>query len=206
MHCRSFLAYGAALALAAGCATGPQLEAQWASPDAQVPGLLRGARVMVACEAPDAVVRQICQDRLASEVVAHGATAVQAPAEMLFMPDRPVDAQLLPEARVQGASAVIVMSVVVAYADPGPTFSFGIGGWGYGGGGGAGGAGVGISGPAGGGHMTPGYAANGRVTDASNGRIVWLAKASTRASPDVAAQMAELSRTVVGAAQQSGLF
>jgi hypothetical protein len=201
---RSFRASSATLALLAGCATGPQLEAQWANPDAQAPGLLRGARVLVACEAPDPVVRQICQDHLASEVVAHGATALQAPPEMLFVPDRPVDAQLLPEARVQGASAVIVMTLVVASADASPAFTIGVGGWGYGGGGGA--AGVGISAPVGGGRVTPGYAANGRVTDASNGRTVWLAKASTRPSPDVAGQMAELSRTVVGAAQQSGLF
>ncbi|MBC7973936.1 MAG: hypothetical protein H7138_03050, partial [Myxococcales bacterium] len=64
----------AALAVA-GCASGPQLDAQWSDPQLGS-SYLRGARVLVACDAAELVVRQICQDQLAGEVVARGATPV----------------------------------------------------------------------------------------------------------------------------------
>jgi hypothetical protein len=80
-------------ALVAGCASAPQLDAQWSDASA-APGLLRGARVLVACDAAELVVRQICQDRLASEVAARGATPVFVPPETPIATDRSIDAQL----------------------------------------------------------------------------------------------------------------
>src|SRR5438445_12160824 len=60
----------------AGCASTP-LDAQWSDP--QLAGTsLRGAKVLVACEAAEAVVKRICQDRLADEVIAHGGNPVLA--------------------------------------------------------------------------------------------------------------------------------
>ena len=38
-----------------------------------------GERVLVASEAYEAVVKRLCQEQLAAEVVAHGATPVIAP-------------------------------------------------------------------------------------------------------------------------------
>ena len=99
-------------ALASGCAT-PQLDAQWSDASA-APGLLRGARVLVACDAAELVVRQICQDRLAGEVAARGATPVFVPPETQISTDRAIDAQLLPAARESGAKGLMVMTVAVA--------------------------------------------------------------------------------------------
>src|SRR5205085_12282812 len=95
----------AALAAIAGCASGPQLDAQWSDPSAGR-SVLRGARVLVACDAYELVVRQICQDQLASEVVARGATPVFLAPDQPIATDRSIDAQLLPAARQAGATAM----------------------------------------------------------------------------------------------------
>ncbi|MEO7057498.1 MAG: hypothetical protein ABI281_01505 [Caldimonas sp.] len=191
----------AATGLVAGCAS-PQVDAQWRDP-ALSGSFLRGARVLVACDAFEVVIRQICQDHLASEVTARGATPVFVPPGVPIAPDRPVDAQLLPVARAAGAKAMMVMTVAVAVSDVSPGFSIGIGGFGFGR---SGGVGLGADVPLGGGRVTSGYSANGRVTDVSNGRLVWTAKATSPARSDVNAQMSGLSKAVLGAADQAGLF
>ena len=191
-----------AVAALAGCATGPQLEAQWSDPSAGQ-NILRGARVLVACDAYELVIRQICQDQLANEVVARGATPVFVAANTPIATDRSVDAQLLPAAREAGATAMMVMTVAVAVQDVSPGFSIGVGGFGFGR---HSAGGVGVSAPIGGGRVTSGYSANGRVTDVPSGRLVWTAKATSSPAGDVRAQMTELSRAVLGAAEKSGLF
>ncbi|HTJ04933.1 MAG TPA: hypothetical protein VL624_06280 [Caldimonas sp.] len=189
-------------ALAAGCASAPQLDAQWSDP-AAAPGLLRGARVLVACDAAELVVRQICQDRLAGEVAARGATPVFVPPETPIVTDRSIDSQLLAPARESGAKALLVMTVAVAVHDVSAPVQIGIGGFGFGS---SSSVGVGVSAPVGGGRVTAGYSGNGRVTDVSNGRLVWTAKATSPPSADLDAQMADLSRLVLGAADKAGLF
>ena len=185
-----------------GCASGPQLDAQWSDPRLGA-NYLRGARVLVACDAAELVVRQICQDQLAGEVVARGATPVFVAPSFAVASDRAIDGQLLPAARDAGAKAVMVMTVAVAVNDVSPGFSIGIGGFGFGG---RGGGGVGVSAPIGGGRVTSGYSANGRVTDVASGRLFWTAKATAPPSSDVNAQMGELSKAVLGAADKAGLF
>jgi hypothetical protein len=189
-------------ALVAGCASAPQLDAQWSDASA-APGLLRGARVLVACDAAELVVRQICQDRLASEVAARGATPVFVPPETPIATDRSIDAQLLSAARESGAKGLMVMTVAVAVHDVSAPISIGIGGFGFGSGGSVG---AGVSAPVGGGRVTAGYSGNGRVTDVSSGRLVWTAKATSPPSADVNAQMTDLSRLVLDAAGRAGLF
>ncbi len=192
----------AAATLLVACASTPQLDAQWADPSLG-PNLLRGARVLVACDAFEVVIRQICQDQLASEVVARGATPVFLAPGFPVATDRSVDAQLLPAAREAGAKAMMVMTVAVAVSDVSPGFSIGIGGFGFGR---HSGVGVGADVPIGGGRVTSGYSANGRVTDVPSGRLVWTAKATAPPSSDVNAQMGELSKAVLGAADKAGLF
>lgn len=191
----------AALAFA-GCASGPQLDAQWSDPQLGA-GYLHGARVLVACDAAELVVRQICQDQLASEVVARGASPVFVAPDFAVATDRAIDGQLLPAARQAGAKAVMVMTVAVAVNDVSPGFSIGIGGFGFGS---HSGGGVGVTAPIGGGRVTPGYSANGRVTDVASARLFWTAKATAAPSSDVAAQMGDLSKAVLGAADKAGLF
>jgi hypothetical protein len=191
----------AAATLLGGCAS-TQLDAQWSDP-ALGPGLLRGARVLVACDAQEVVIRQICQDRLAGEVVARGATPVFLAPGFPVATDRSVDAQLLPAAREAGAKAMMVMTVAVAVNEVSQGFSVGVGGFGFGS---RGGVGLGVEAPIGGGRVTSGYSANGRVTDVPSGRLVWTAKATAPPSSDVTAQMDELSKAVLGAADKAGLF
>ena len=196
------IALAAAAALLAGCAGAPHLDAQW-SDASLAPNLLHGARVLVACDAAELVVRQICQDQLAGEVVARGATPVFAPPGLPLATDRSLDVQLLPAAREAGAKAILVMTVAVAVNDISPGLSIGIGGFGFGR---HGGVGAGVEAPLGGGRPTASYSANGRVTDVQSGRLVWTAKATAPPSADVDAQMRQLAQTVLGAAEQAGLF
>ncbi len=194
-----------AAALLAACATGPQLAAQWIDPQlGPQSAFLRDGRVLVACDVADLTVRQLCQDRLAAGVTARGATPVFLGADMQIATDRPIDGQLLAAARSAGARAMMVLTLTPAVTQVSQGFQIGIGGFGYGGGGG--GVGVGVSAPVGGGRVTMGYAANGRVTDAGTGRLVWSASASTSPSSDLGLQLDALSKTVLDAAQKSGLF
>ena len=199
---RAAVLAGALAALLSACASAPQLDAQWSDPSLS-PSFLRGARVLVACDAFEVVIRQICQDQLASEVVARGATPVLMPPAFPVVTDRPVDAQLLPAARNAGAQAMLVMTVAVAINDVSPGFTLGIGGFGFGR---HSGVGVGVEAPIGGARVTSGYSANGRLTDVPSGRLVWTAKATAPPSSDINAQMGELSKAVLGAADKAGLF
>ena len=193
----------AVVGLLSACAS-TQLDAQWV--DAQVgvnSNILRGAKVLVACDAADLVVRQICTDQLARDVSARGAMPVFAPGDTALTNDRSVDAQLLPAARQAGAKAMMIMTIAPAVTDVSPGFQLGIGGFGFGR---HSAGGVGVSAPIGGGRVETGYSANGRVSDTTDGRLLWTARASAPPSSDIDGQMTELSRLVVDAAGKVGLF
>lgn len=190
--------------LVAGCASGPQLAAQWADPQlGPKSAYLRASRVLVACDVADLTVRQLCQDRVAAEVSARGATPVFPGPETQIVTDRSIDGQLLGAARSAGAKALVVLTLTPAITDVSPGFSVGIGGFGFGS---RSGVGVGVAAPIGGGRVTMGYAANGRVSDVASGRLVWSASASTAPSSELEVQLGELAKTVFGAADASGLF
>ena len=194
----------AAAVLLTACASTPQLDAQWTDPSLGAhSSLLRGARVLVACDAFDVAVRQVCQDQLASEVVARGATPVFIAANTQLLTDRALDSQLLPSARTANAKALLVVTLTPASADVNPGPSFSIGGFGFGR---SSAVGVGVSAPLGGGRVTTGFAANGRVTDVSTGRLVWTASAAAPPSADLSAQFGALSKVVLDSAEKAGLF
>ena len=200
---RSALAATAA-ALLGACASPPQVDAQWTDPQLGAQsGFLHGATVLIACDAYDPVLRQICQDQVASELVARGATPILAAPDTPVVADRAIDGQLLPAARSGGAKAVLVFTIAPAVSDVSPAFSIGIGGFGFGR---HSAVGVGVEAPIGAGRLSIGYSANGRVTDVASGRLVWAARAATAPSSDLNAQLGELARTVFGAADRSGLF
>lgn len=188
----------------AGCAS-TRLDAQWSDPQIGA-SPLRGARVMVVCEAYDLAVKRICQDQMAAEVVARGGTAVPGPDESSGAPVRPLNHdQYLGAARQANAKAVLTHSVTPADVSvSGSGMSIGIGGFGLGGG--NVGAGVGVSVPVGGQQTNTGYAMNSRVTDVGSGKLLWTAKASASPSADVSGQLAELTKTVFGAADKAQLF
>lgn len=188
-------------AVLAGCAS-PRVDVQWRNIDTPV-SYLRGATVLVSCETPDLTLRRICEDQLAADLAAHGARPVQATS--VAAPPAPAvgDQSLLPAARESGAKAVFSLTLQLASQRISPGVTVGIGGFGFGrnvaGG-------VGLSAPVGGGELSNGYAANGRVTDVGSGRLMWSARASAPPSSDTGAQVAGLSRQVLDAATGAGLF
>jgi len=189
---------------AAGCASSPQLAAQWTDPQLGAQSaFLRGSRVLVACDVADLTVRQLCQDQVAAEVSARGATPLFPGPDTLIATDRSIDGQLLAAARSVDAKALMVLTLTPAVTDVSPGFSIGIGGVGYRG---SSSVGVGVAAPVGGGRVIMGYAANGRITDVGTGRLVWSASASTAPSSELEVQLGELSKTVFGAADKSGMF
>lgn len=188
----------------AGCASTPQLDAQWTAPElGSHSALLRGAKVVVACDAFDVAIRQVCQQQLAAEVAARGATPVLAPAETPLRADRSIDSQLLPMANGANARAVLVVTLVPATTDTSSGFSLGIGGFGFGRNSAVGG---GVALPVGAGRIETGFSANGRITDAQTGKLVWTASAAAAPSSDLAAQFAALSRAILDSAGKAGLF
>ena len=189
--------------LLSACAS-TQLDAQWADPQFG-PGTLRGARVLVACEAYDLTIKRICQDQLAAEVVARGASPLIAADTTNPAPGRPLgDDQYLAEARRAGARAVFTTYITPSTVSASPGLSIGIGGFGMSSHGV--GAGVGVSAPIGGGQLTTGYASNSRLTDSTSGKLMWTARATAPPSKDVTTQMSELMKAVFGAADKSQLF
>ncbi len=190
--------------LFAACAASPQLGAQWIDPQLGTrSNLLRGAKVLVACEAQDRAVRQVCQDQLAAEVLARGATPVFASSDTPLTPDRAVDSQLLPAARSVDAKAVLVVTLVPAVTDASSGFSVGIGGFGFGR---SSAVGVGVTAPIGGGQVTTGYSANARATAVSTGKLAWTASAAAAPSADLNAQLGALCKTLLDSAEAKGIF
>lgn len=187
----------------AGCAS-TRLDAQWSDPQL-APNPLRGARVMVVCEAYDLAVKRICQDQMAAEVVARGGTAVPGPDAGAGAAVRPLNNdQYIGAARDAGAKAVLTHSVTTADVSSGSGVSIGLGAFGIGGGNVRGGAGVSM--PVGGYQTNTGYAINSRVTEVASGKLLWTAKASASPSSDVSGQLSELNKAVFGAADKAQLF
>ena len=196
------LALALALALLGGCAS-TALDAQWA--DAKLPPqLLRGAKVMVVCEAQDVAIQRLCQDQVVAGLAQRGALPVALP-ENINVPlaQAAIDPQVLQAARDAGAKAVFSVVVGVSAQAVSPGLSISLGGFGFGS---NVGGGIGVSAPIGGAKVNSGYAANGRVTEVAGGRLLWTARATAPPSSNVTAQLTELSATVLAAADKAGMF
>lgn len=197
----------ASLLALAGCATSA-VNAQWSDP--QFAGqTLRGAKVMVACQAVDMTLRRVCADRSAAKLSALGAVPLLAPDAGDAVANAPPDnALLLQAARDAGAVALLNTTVApeVAVASPGPSFGIGIGGFG-GGYRSGGGVGFGMSAPIGGaGSVATGYGANASLTDVASGRLMWSARATAPPSSDVGQQLTTLATVLLDSARQAGFF
>jgi hypothetical protein len=194
----------AAATLLVACASTPQPEARWIDPSLGAQSrLLQGEKILVACDAYDVALRQVCQDALFREVLAKGAQPVTLPAGSSFSTDRGLDGQLAASAASLGARAVFVMAMTPVTSSAGSGVSLGIGGFSFGRGGGGG---VGLGVPIGGNQISTGFSANGRVTDARNGRLVWTSSFQAPPSQDLQGQSAALAKSVVEAARDAGLF
>jgi hypothetical protein len=194
-------------ALVAGCAT-TQVNAQWSDPEFAARSL-RGQRVLVVCDADSVTAKRICQDEVAMQIRAAGATPVIPPQSAGVVAGPPTtNEHTLAAARTAGAKAIFASTIGpdAAYVSPAPSVGVGFGGWGGSGGGTVTGAGVSIGLPIGGGRVDTSYAANVVLTDVASARLMWSSKISTPASQNVNAQIAELARVGVGAAKAAGFF
>lgn len=191
--------------LLAGCAA-TQIGAQWADPEFKGQSL-KGARLLVACDAPETTLQRICQDAISAQLQALGATPVQAP-DPGTNGRQPQVEQMLPAARIAGVTAIFSSSVMpdVMVVSAGPEFNVGLGGFGGSGYGSGMGGGVSVALPSTMAQTSAGYAAHAMLTDVASGRVMWSARATTPAQTNLNAQLDELARAVVGAAQQAGLF
>ena len=199
---RIFIGVAAALLGLAGCA-GSAVNAQWSDPQfaGQPP---RGARVLVACEAPDPTLRRVCADRLAAKLTGLGALPVLAADSELV----PSDAELLQAARAAGAAAALRarISPDSTQVSAAPTFGIGIGGIG-GGYRAATGVGIGMSAPIGAAAPpSTGYAASAGLFDVGSGKLMWSGRASAVPSSDVGGQLDTLAVLLLDAARQVGFF
>lgn len=198
----------AALALG-GCAAAPTTGAEWIDPQfANIS--LRGSTVLVVCEAADLPVKRLCQDVLAAEVTAMGATAIIA-ADTAAPGQRPMAEAQLGAARAAGARSIFsaAISPDATVVNPGPSVGVGLGGYnssgGWGGSSGVG-VGVGFSLPMGGGQVQQALGATGTLTNVASGKTMWTVRSSAPPSGNMNAQVSQLGKAIATAAQKAGFF
>ncbi len=206
MQTTSRLGSVSAAVLLSACAT-TQMDAQWTNPEYQGRNV-RGASVLVACEAPDLTVQRICEDQLAAAVSARGAKPTLN--SQLSTTGSPAgnDPYLAAAKRV-GARAIVRMTLSAGQAvavDSGPSIGIGVGGGsgGYRGGGTFGGVGIGF--PIGGSRVSQAFGAETALIDPANGATMWSGRASSSTAQNVTGQITELAQTTIEALQGTGLL
>ena len=199
------LSLSAAVLLSA-CAT-TRMDAQWTNPDYKDRNV-RGASVLVACEAQDLTLQRICEDQLAAAVSARGAKpTLNSQLSAAASPPAGSDPYLAAAKRV-GARAIVRMTLgtQAVAVDSGPRIGIGVGGGSgsYGGGGAAGGVGIGF--PIGGSRVAQAFGAETALIDPSNGATMWSGRASSSTSQDITAQITELAQVTAGALAGAGML
>jgi hypothetical protein len=176
----------ATLSVLGGCAT-TQMNAQWTNPEYQGRSL-RGQSVLIACQARDFTMQQVCEDQIATQLSANGIKVVRLP------PNDPSAAApgndaLIAAAQKAGATAFARMVLSVSapvVGNTGPQIGIGVGGGG-GSSGRYGGVGGGISLPLGGSSVTE-------------------ALATTPTGSNTTQQLGELAKVTTEAMQSAGLL
>jgi hypothetical protein len=202
------MATGLAAICLAGCAT-TQLDAQWTNPDYGGRSL-RGAPVLVACEAQEPTLQRICEDQVSAQIAALGGTPTRA-TQLAGSNATPVDGTdpYLAVARRVGARAILRTTLAtgaVVAAPAGPTIGIGVGGGsGRNRSGGVGGFG-GISFPVGGTRVSNAYTSETALIDAASGALMWSARATSSATQDATSQIAELAKVAAAAIKQAGFY
>jgi hypothetical protein len=194
--------------LNSGCSSNP-VQAEWTDP-AFTNHSLRGAKVLVVCDASDLPIKRVCEEEMRAQVATLGATPVSAPELSAASGSDSLSDKALAAARSAGAKAVLLASVApdATLVNPGPSVGFGVGGFGGMGGyhSGGVGAGVGVSVPVGAERTRTAYAANMVLKDVDSGRVMWTSKVSGPMSQDINMQMNAIARAGLEAAQKAGMF
>jgi hypothetical protein len=192
----------------AGCSSNP-VQAEWKDP-AFAGHSLRGAKVLVVCDAADLPIKRVCEDEMRAQVQTAGAIAVSAPEVTGTGNADALNEKALAAARNAGAKAILLATVApdTTVVNPGPSVGIGVGGFGGFGGWRSGGigTGVGVSVPVGAPRTKTGYAANMILKDTESGRVMWTSKVSAPVSQDINMQMNTVAKAGVEAAQKAGMF
>jgi hypothetical protein len=188
---RAIAAVLAAGVVAAACAT-TEVRSQWADA-AFANHSLKGARVLVVCDAVEVSVRRNCQEQIAAQVRQLGGVAVLGADSLHVGPAGATDPALVSAAHSENAAAVlgVQLSPDATAVSSSPSFSFGFGGFG---GSGNTAGGVGVAMPVGDTQVNTGYAANASLADGPSGRLMWAAKIATPASSNLNTQVQELAK------------
>jgi hypothetical protein len=196
--------------LVGGCAS-TAIQAQWADP-LFAGRSLRGATVLVVCNAQAPAIQRICQDQIAARMLMSGIRPVMATeTDLITAQGGQITEKIFAAARRAGANAIWAATVAPDFTvvSPGPTIGFGIGGFGTSGGwyrsSGVGG-GVGVGFPVGGEQVNTAYAADMSLTDVETGRLMWSSRITTPASQDITEQVTQLVEVGVKSAQQAGFI
>jgi hypothetical protein len=196
--------------LVTGCAS-TAIQAQWADP-LFAGRSLRGATVLVLCNAQAPAIQHICQDQIAARMLMSGIRPIMATAaDLATAQGEQIADKIFAAARRAGANAIWAATIApdVTVVSPGPTIGFGIGGFGTSGGwhrssGVGGGIGVGL--PIGSEQVNTAYAADMTLTDIETGRLIWSSRLTTPASKDITEQVTQLVEVGVKSAQQAGII
>ena len=116
--------------LVGGCAS-TRVQAQWTDPSFAGQSL-RGATVLVVCDASDAALTRLCKDHLAAQVAAAGATPIVAPDVALLTAEGGRLPEIVFEGARQAGTQAIVAATIAPEATvviPGPTIGLGFGGF-----------------------------------------------------------------------------
>jgi hypothetical protein len=189
--------------LLGACAT-TRMDAQWSNPD-YAGRSLKGAPVLVACEAQDATLQRICEDQLAAEVSSRGGTPTRnSQLRETAIPPAGVTDPYLAAARRIGARAIVrttLQAGLPVASAGGPTIGLGVGG-----GSGRVGVGGGVSLPIGGARVGHAYTSETALIDPANGAIMWSGRATSPTAQDVTGQIGELAATTLQAVQRAGFL
>jgi hypothetical protein len=189
----------------AACGGNP-IRAQWTDP-AFAKGSLKGATVLVVCDAGVLALRRICEREVGQQLTGAGVTPVTRPElKTGTTPGAQIDPALLVAAREAGAAAVFRSSIRpgATVASPRPTVGIGIGSWG--GWSSSVGGSVGVSMPVGSPGVETAYGAEMTLTDVASGKLIWTSTATGRASSNDELQVANLAKAGVNAAKSAGMF
>ena len=192
----------------AACAT-TKMDAQWSNPEFAGTSL-RGATVLVVCQARDFTTQAVCEDQAASQLEAKGVKTVKFAA---LSPNAPPAPDVV-EAAAKRANARAVYRSSISTFTPAvsstPTIGIGIGGGGGSGrdGGGyrGGSVGGGITLPVGGGAPNEAFAADTAIVDATTGKLMWSGRATSPGGSDTTSQLADLTRVTFEALSGTGLL
>jgi len=193
---------------ATSCAT-TKMDAQWSNPEFAGKSL-RGATVLVVCQARDFTTQAMCEDLAASRLEARGIKTVKFAA---LSPNAPPAPDVVEAAAKRADARAVYRSSISTYTpavSSTPTIGIGVGGvggsGGYGGGYRGGSVGGGITLPVGGGTPNEAFASDTAIVDVATGKLVWSGRATSPGGSDTTSQLADLTRVTFEALSGTGLL